>query len=71
MDTAPQEPTNKRIHHMFMTVCKVTGSIFSNQSGCFPVTSNPGNAYVALVYVCNPNYITSVSIKNRSKEELL
>jgi hypothetical protein len=71
MDAAPQEPTNKRIHHVFMTIHEVTSSISSNQSGCFPVTSNRGNVYVALFYVYSPNYIKSVPIKNRSKEELL
>jgi hypothetical protein len=54
-----------------MTIREVTGSISSNQSGCFPITSNQGNTYVALFYVYNPNYIKSVPIKNRSKEELL
>jgi hypothetical protein len=71
MDTAPQEPTNKCTHHLFMTVHKVTGSVSSNQSGCFPVTSNCGNAYISLFYVYDPNYIKSVPIKNRSKEDLL
>jgi hypothetical protein len=71
MDAAPQEPTNKRTHHMFMTIRKVMGSISSNQSGCFPVASNGGNVYVALFYVYNPNYIKSIPIKNQSKEELL
>ncbi len=71
MDAAPQEPTNKHTHHVFMTICKVTGSVSSSQSGCFPVTSNCGNAYVALFYVYNPNYIKSVPIKIRPKEELL
>jgi hypothetical protein len=51
MDAAPQEPTKEWTHHVFMTVCKVTGSISSNQSGCFPVMSNRGNAYIALFYV--------------------
>ena len=54
-----------------MTVHKVTGSVSSDQSGRFPITSNQGNAYVALFYVYNPNYIKSVPIKNQSKEELL
>jgi hypothetical protein len=71
MDAAPQEPTNKRTHHVFMTIGKVTGSISSNQSGRSPITSNCGNACVALFYVYNPNYIKSIPIKNRSKEELL
>jgi hypothetical protein len=71
MDAAPQEPTKERTHNVFMTVRKVTGSVSSDQSRCFPVTSNRGNAYVALFYVYGPNYIKFVPIKNRSKEELL
>ncbi len=64
MDAAPQELTNERTYHVFMTIHEVTGSVSSDQSGRFPVTSNRGNAYVALFYVYNPNYIKSVSIKN-------
>jgi hypothetical protein len=71
MEAAPQEPTNERTHHVFMTVHEVTGSVSSNQSGHFPVTSNCGNVYAALFYVYDPNYIKSVPIKNRFKEELL
>ncbi len=54
-----------------MTVREVMGSMSSNQSGCFPVTSNHGNVSIALFYMYNTNYIKSVSIKNQSKEELL
>jgi hypothetical protein len=71
MDDAPQELTNIRTHHVFMTVHVVTGRVSSNNTGCFPVTSNRGNAYVALYYIFNANAIWSVPIKNRSKEELL
>jgi hypothetical protein len=71
MDASPQEPTNKCTHHIFMTVREVTGSVSSKQSGRFPITSNRGNAYVALFYVYDLNYIKSVPIKNQSKEELL
>jgi hypothetical protein len=51
MDAVPQEPTKERTHHVFMTIRKVMGSVSSNQSGRFPITSNHGNAYVALFYV--------------------
>jgi hypothetical protein len=44
MDAAPQEPTNECTHYVFMTVREVMGSVSSNQSGCFPITSNRGNA---------------------------
>ncbi len=43
----------------------------TNQSGCFPVMFDHGNAYATLFYVYHPNYIKSVLIKNGSKEELL
>jgi hypothetical protein len=71
MDPQPQQPSNKRTHHVFLMVHGVTGSIASNQMGRIPVSSTRGNAYVALFYIFDPNYIKSVPIRNRSKEELL
>jgi hypothetical protein len=71
MDTPPQQPSNKRTQHIFLTVHDFSGGIASDQTGRFSVTSNRGNAYLALFYIFNPNYIKSVPIHNRSKEELL
>ncbi len=71
MDYAPQEPANICTHYVFMTVHVVTGCISSDNTGRFPVTSNRGNAYVALFYIYDANAIWSVPIKNRSKKELL
>jgi hypothetical protein len=71
MDTPPQQPSNERTQHVFLTVHDFTGGIASNQTGRFPVTSNRGHAYLALFYIFDPNYIKSVPIRNRSKEELL
>jgi hypothetical protein len=67
MDDAPQEPANICTHHVFMMVQVVTGCISSDNTGCFPVMSNQGNAYIALFYIYNANAIWLVSIKNRSK----
>jgi hypothetical protein len=69
-DNVPQEPAKIRIHHVFILVHVITGRVSSDNTGCFPVMSNRGNAYVALFYIYNANAIQSV-IKNRSKEELL
>jgi hypothetical protein len=71
MDYVPQEPANIRTYHVFMTVHVITGCISSDNTGCFPVTSHRGNAYVALFYIYKANGIWLVPIKNRSKEELL
>ncbi len=71
MDNAPQEMANICTHHVFMMVHIVTGRASSDNTGCFLISSNWWNAYIALFYIYNANAIWSVSIKNRSKEELL
>jgi hypothetical protein len=71
MDNAPQKPASICTHHFFMTVHLVMGCISSDNTGCFLVTPNWGNAYIALLYIHDANAILSVPIKNRSKEELL
>jgi hypothetical protein len=57
MDNAPQEPANIRTHHVFMMVHVVTGRVSSNNTRRFPVTSNQGNAYIALFYIYDANAI--------------
>jgi hypothetical protein len=49
----------------------ITSQIFTDQTGRFPVTSNQGHAYLVIFYVNNANVISSVPIKNCTKEELL
>jgi recombinational DNA repair protein RecT len=49
----------------------ITGQIFKDQTGHFPITSNQGHAYLVIFYVYNANFISSVPIKNCTKEELL
>jgi hypothetical protein len=71
MDSAPQEPANILTHHVFMTVHVSMGHVSSDNTGCFPMMPNQGNAYIALFYIYNANTIWLVPIKNRSKEELL
>jgi hypothetical protein len=54
-----------------MVVHDITGQVFTNQMGHFPITSNPGHAYLIIFYIYNANFIASVPIKNHTKEELL
>ena len=70
MADAPQTPLNVRTNHVFMQVHAIDGVISSDQTGRFPITSNRGNAYVVVFYIYDANYICSIPIKNRSKEEL-
>jgi hypothetical protein len=71
MVEAPQAPLNARTNHVFMQVHAIDDVISSDQTGRFPITSNQGNAYVVVFYVYDANYIRSIPIKSRSKEELL
>jgi hypothetical protein len=68
MAEAPQVPLNTRTNQQ---VRAIDGVICSDQTGRSPITSNQGNAYVVVFYVYDANYIRSIPIKSRSKEELL
>ncbi len=66
-----QEPNNAMTILVYMLIHDITGQIFMDQTGRFPVTSNRGHAYLVILYVYNANFISSVPIKYRTKEELL
>ena len=71
MEPLPQEPFNARTHIIFTTIIEITGMLFSNQLGWFPITSNRSNKYVVIFYIYNANFVKSIPIKIRTKEELL
>jgi hypothetical protein len=66
-----QEPGNMKTNLVYMFFYNITGLPFTDQIGCFPVTSNQGHAYLIIFYVYDANFITSIPIKNPTKEELL
>jgi hypothetical protein len=56
---------------VFMVIQDITGLVFSNQTSRFLITSNRGHAYLNIFYIYDANFIASVPIKNRTKQELL
>jgi hypothetical protein len=56
---------------VYMQPIIVTGKIYSNQTGCFPLTSSRGNKYVMIKYDYNYNAILAEPIKSRTENELL
>ena len=66
-----QAPENNKTNMVFMTMVKVEGQLFTDQTGRFPVTSNRGNNYIVMFYAVDPNYIKSYPIKSRHRSELL
>ncbi len=57
MEDVPQEPYNARTHFVFMTIYNINGNLFTDQTGCFPITSNHCHAYVVVFYIFNANAI--------------
>ena len=54
-----------------MSTVDSEGFICSDQTGMFPRISNRGMKYVCIFYIYDSNYIKSVPLKSRKKEELL
>jgi hypothetical protein len=73
MAQLPQEPFNAHTHFVLMTIIEISisGMLFSNQLGQLPIMSNRGNKYVMIYYIYDANFVKSIPIKSRSKEELL
>ena len=63
--------TEVRHHELFIKTVKLSGKIYSDQTGCFPLTSSKGNRYVIVVYDHNSKVILAEPLKSRSVEYLL
>jgi hypothetical protein len=71
MEPLPQEPFNTRTHIVFMTITEITGMLFSNPLGQFPIASNRDNKYAVILYIYDANFVKSIPIKSQMKEVLL
>ncbi len=60
-----------RTHCVYAKAIEITGQIYSDQTGRFPVTSSKGHKYIMIVYDYDSAAILAEPIKNRSKGELL
>ena len=67
----PDPEPNTRTHVVFMKPIEITGKIYSDQTGRFPLTSSRGNKYIMLVYDVDSNSITTEPLKSRNELELL
>jgi hypothetical protein len=70
MPTSSLEPP-VRTHFVYPKVIEITGQIFSDQTGRFPVTSSRGNKYIMVVYDHDSAAILAEPITDRSERELL
>jgi hypothetical protein len=60
-----------RTHCVFMKPVEITGLIFSDQTGRFPITSSRGNKDIMVVYDYDYNAILTEPLTSRTEMELL
>jgi hypothetical protein len=70
-DVLPDHINEDLTNLVFMVIHDITMLVFSNQTGCFPITSNWRHTYLVIFYIYDANFIALVPIKNRTKQELL
>jgi hypothetical protein len=70
-DILPFQIEARLTHLIFMVIHDITGQVYTDQMGRFPITSNHGHAYLIIFYIYDANFIPFVPIKNHTKEELL
>jgi hypothetical protein len=63
-DALPDHIDKGLTNLVFMVIHIITRLVFSNQTGCFPITSNRGYTYLVIFYIYDANFIASVPIKN-------
>eukprot|EP00804_Cyclotella_cryptica_P026162 CCRYP_013041-RA/>CCRYP_013041-RA protein AED:0.40 eAED:0.40 QI:0/0/0/1/0/0/3/0/294 len=71
MEVHEQAPGRDKSHMVFMTLTKVDGQLFTDQTGSFPVTSNCDNTYIVIFYAVDANYIKFYPIKSCHHTKLL
>ncbi|KAL7481872.1 hypothetical protein ACHAW6_007552 [Cyclotella cf. meneghiniana] len=59
MEKPQQLPLNDKTNIVFITMVDIQGHLFTDQTGCFPLTSNRGNNYVVIFYTVDANHIKS------------
>ena len=72
--TTPSSPSQEpavRTNFVYTKVVEVTGQVFTDQTGRFPVTSSKGSQYIMVLYDYDSNAILAEPMKNRSERELV
>jgi hypothetical protein len=68
-----QQPVTDRLrtNWVYQQAVKISGQIFSDQTGRFPVTSSRGNKYIMIVYNYDSNHILAEPLRSRSEHKLV
>lgn len=61
---------NQRTHFVYPACITPTGTISTDQTGAFPISSISGNKYIFVIYDYDSNLIYGIPISSRSKAQL-
>jgi hypothetical protein len=75
-DVIPSPPSNygKRTQFVYAAIIQApneSGQIYTNQTGCFPVTSRRGNKYIMILYDYDSNSILAEPMKSRTDDKII
>ena len=69
-DQLPQATQSENTNLVFFNTVDLSGKIYMDQTGRFPVTSSKGNKYILVAYHCDSNTIRAEPLKTRSGLDL-
>ena len=71
-DKFPQsDPGNIKTHLVFITVYETKETLYTDQTGAFPITSNRGTKTMYCAYHYDSNKVFKRGLRNKKKEPLL
>lgn len=69
-ETPQQEQHNQRTHFVYPSCLPLSGKIYTDQTGQFPVESKSGNKYLFVLYDYDSNYVAAQPIPSRTALQL-
>jgi len=71
-DIAPKaENPNIRTHYCYAAIVELTGQVYSDQTGPFPITSSSGYKYIFCIYDFDSNLIDGTPLRDKSGPSIL
>ena len=64
-------PSNQKKGDVFISVFNAHDTVYTDQTGGFPVTSSRGNKYVMVMCEVDGNYIDAEPMKSRTTDSLV
>jgi hypothetical protein len=71
MNNSPQTDTAPEKDIIHMSIFNTCDTVYTDQTGKFPITLNRGNKYIMVMHEVGSNYIDAEPLKSRAENELV